>query len=101
MDAQSHAKYLPFLSFKNNQEQMIQLELLGHDFHNHLDNVVGYYFAPKDDHLMYAVDFVAYYLRLRSKNCITAFQRDMLSSSPDLSPLILRDQIIMAREKPA
>jgi len=100
MDAQNHTRYLPFLSFRESQEQTIQLELLGYDFCNHLNNVVGYYFAPKDDHLIYAVDFVAYYLRLRSKGCVTSFQRDMLSSSPDLSPLIMRDQIIMAREKP-
>lgn len=96
-DATRHKASDPWLNRTENLEQLTQLQLLGHDFHNHLSENIGYYYAPKRDYQMYATDFVAYYLKLLQREQTSDFQRSLIEAAPNIDRLICRNEIVPLR----
>ncbi|MCE0507384.1 hypothetical protein LR948_18680 [Roseivivax sp. GX 12232] len=96
-DASHHAAFDPWLNRTENLEQLTQLQLLGHDFENHLSQNIGYYYAPKRDYQLYAVDFVAYHLKLQQRKQISDFQARLIAAAPKIDRLMIRNEIIPRR----
>ncbi len=96
-DKSTHERFSEALNRVENIEQLEQLAFLNGRCANHLSDVLGYHYAPKRDHLLYAVDFVAYLLKIRDEGKPSEFKRKLIASSADFGSLILRDQIVECR----
>lgn len=55
---------------------------------------MGYYFGPKQDHMLYAADFVAYLLKIQDEAKPSVFKQRLIDNSPDIAELIGRNEIV-------
>ena len=62
------------------------------EFHLY-SRVIGHYYAPKRDHMLYAADFVAYYFKIKGEANPGDFKKRLLVASPDLSEIVIQNVI--------
>jgi hypothetical protein len=96
-DESRHRRSEPWLNRTENLEQLTQLQLLGQKFESHLSGNIGYYYASKQDYQMYAVDFVAYYLKLLQRERTSNFQGRLIAAASKTDMLIVRNEIVPMR----
>lgn len=96
-DESRHRTSASWLNRTENLEQLIQLQSLGHEFENHLSGNIGYYYAPKRDYQLYAVDFVAYYLKLLQREQTSNFQNRLIAAASNIDLPIVRNVIVPLR----
>ena len=93
-DQQNHGLFDPMLNTVDLVEQQTQMKLGGFNALKYLDDTVGYYYAPKRDHMLYATDFASYYLLQKDKTNTTDFQKRLLDVFRKVEHKILANEVL-------
>lgn len=98
LDHRNFNSFDSLLNFTSNIEKMLQFKsITGKSDFAALENVIGYFYTSKRDHLTYAADFSAYLLKIQSERDTSEFKKKLLMAAPDISSIIVQNRIVPPR----